>query len=43
MVPKPKNISVTGTKWIFSNKLDKNDIVTWNKAILVDKGYSQEK
>ena len=31
-----------GTRWVFKNKLDEDDIVTRNKARLVAKGYSQE-
>ena len=31
-----------GTKWVFRNKLDKNDEVTRIKARLVCKGYAQE-
>ena len=42
LVPRPKNKSVIGTKWVYRNKLDENGIVTRNKARLVAKGYSQE-
>ena len=42
LVPKPKNKSIIGTKWVFRNKLDGDGIVTRNKARLVAKGYSQE-
>ncbi|XP_070042496.1 uncharacterized protein [Nicotiana tomentosiformis] len=43
MVPRPKDRSLIGTKWIFINKLDEDGIVTRNKARLVVQGYSQEK
>ncbi|KAL8099440.1 hypothetical protein AgCh_031901 [Apium graveolens] len=42
LVPRPKDKSVIGTKWIFRNKLDEDGVVTRNKARLVAKGYSQE-
>ena len=42
LVPKPKNRSVIGTKWVFRNKMDETGIVTRNKKSLVVKGYSQE-
>jgi hypothetical protein len=40
LVPCP-NQNVVGTKWVFRNKQDEHDVVTRNKARLVDKGYSQ--
>ncbi|XP_070047449.1 uncharacterized protein [Nicotiana tomentosiformis] len=42
LVPRPKNRSVIGTKWVFRNKLDEDGTVTRNKARLVVQGYSQE-
>ena len=42
LVPRPKNRSVIGPKWVFRNKLDKIGTVIRNKARLVAKGYSQE-
>ena len=42
LVPKPKNRTIIGTKWVFRNKMDEAGIVTRNKARLVAKGYSQE-
>ncbi|GJW63972.1 retrovirus-related pol polyprotein from transposon TNT 1-94 [Tanacetum coccineum] len=33
---------VIGTKWVFRNKLDENDIVSRNKARLVAQGYNQQ-
>ena len=42
LVPRPKNKSIIGTKWVFMNKLDEDDIMKRNKARLVTKGYSQE-
>ena len=42
LVPRPKNKSIIGTKWVFRNKLDGDGIVTRNKERLVAKGYSQE-
>ena len=42
LVPKPKNRFFIGTKWVFRNNMDKDDIVTRNKARLVARGYSQK-
>jgi hypothetical protein len=42
LVPRSKNISTIGTKWIFRNKLDEHGNVVRNKARLVAQGYSQE-
>ena len=42
LVPKPKNRTVIGTKWVFKNKMDEAGIVTRNKVRLVAKGYSQQ-
>jgi hypothetical protein len=42
LVEKPKYChNVIGTKWIFKNKQDANDIVIRNKARLVAQGFSQ--
>ncbi|GJZ44906.1 retrovirus-related pol polyprotein from transposon TNT 1-94, partial [Tanacetum coccineum] len=32
LVPQPRNMTIIGTKWVFRNKLDENDIVSQNKA-----------
>ncbi|KAI3696663.1 hypothetical protein L6452_29123 [Arctium lappa] len=42
LVPRPKNKTVIGTKWIFKNKKDENGIIVRNKARLVAKGYCQQ-
>ncbi|GJU08030.1 retrovirus-related pol polyprotein from transposon TNT 1-94 [Tanacetum coccineum] len=42
LVPLPKNQSITGTKWVYRNKLDEKDIVSRNKARLVAQGYNQQ-
>ena len=42
LVPKPKDHTIIGTKWVFRNKLDENGIVIRNKARLVAQGYNQE-
>ena len=41
LVPRPQNIKVIDTRWVFRNKLDEEGIVTRNKARLVAKGFSQ--
>ncbi|GJU71022.1 retrovirus-related pol polyprotein from transposon TNT 1-94 [Tanacetum coccineum] len=42
LVPQPRNMKIIGTKWVFRNKLDENDIVSQNKARLVAQGYNQQ-
>ncbi|KAI3730005.1 hypothetical protein L6452_18680 [Arctium lappa] len=42
LVPRPKNKTVIGTKWIFKNNKDENGIIVRNKARLVAKGYRQQ-
>ncbi|GJZ36270.1 retrovirus-related pol polyprotein from transposon TNT 1-94 [Tanacetum coccineum] len=42
LVPQPRNMTIIGTKWVFSNKLDKNGIVSQNKARLVAQSYNQQ-
>ncbi|GJR95397.1 retrovirus-related pol polyprotein from transposon TNT 1-94 [Tanacetum coccineum] len=42
LVPLPISQSILETKWVFRNKLDKNGIVSRNKARLVAQGYNQE-
>ena len=41
-VPRPNNQSVIGTKWVYRNKMDENDIIIRNKARLVAQGYNQQ-
>ena len=43
LVPQPKNQTITGTKWVFRNKMDENGIVSRNKARLVAQGYNQQR
>ncbi|GJT68866.1 retrovirus-related pol polyprotein from transposon TNT 1-94 [Tanacetum coccineum] len=42
LVPQPMNMTIIGTKLVFRNKLDKNGIVSRNKARLVAQGYNQQ-
>ena len=42
MVPRPKYHPIIGSKWVFRNKMDEQDVITRNKARLVDKDYNQE-
>ncbi|GJZ32489.1 retrovirus-related pol polyprotein from transposon TNT 1-94, partial [Tanacetum coccineum] len=40
--PKPHGKTIIGTKWIWKNKMDKEGVVTKNKARLVAQGYNQQ-
>ncbi|GJV12456.1 retrovirus-related pol polyprotein from transposon TNT 1-94 [Tanacetum coccineum] len=42
LVPNYKDMAITGTKWVFRNKLDENGVVSRNKARLVAQGYNQQ-
>jgi len=42
LLPKPKDRTIIGTKWVFRNKLDEQGTVTRNKAQLVIQGYNQK-
>ncbi|GJX21146.1 retrovirus-related pol polyprotein from transposon TNT 1-94 [Tanacetum coccineum] len=42
LVPRPKNMKIIGTKWVYRNKLDENGVVSHNKARLVAQGYNQQ-
>nr|GEX77263.1 retrovirus-related Pol polyprotein from transposon TNT 1-94 [Tanacetum cinerariifolium]GEX80232.1 retrovirus-related Pol polyprotein from transposon TNT 1-94 [Tanacetum cinerariifolium] len=42
LVPRPRNMKIIETKWVFKNKLDENSIVSQNKARLVAQGYNQQ-
>ncbi|GJY79222.1 retrovirus-related pol polyprotein from transposon TNT 1-94 [Tanacetum coccineum] len=35
-------MKIIGTKWVFRNKLDKNGVISQNKARLVAQGYNQQ-
>ena len=39
--PRPENVHVIGTKWIFKNKTDEDGEIIWNKSRLVAQGYIQ--
>jgi hypothetical protein len=42
LVPKPRDHSIIGTRWVFRNKLDEEGKVIRNKARLVAQGYNQQ-
>ncbi|KAK1552759.1 hypothetical protein Q3G72_023072 [Acer saccharum] len=41
LVPRPKDINIIGTKWVFRNKTDESGKIVRNKARLVAQGYTQ--
>ncbi|GJU64304.1 retrovirus-related pol polyprotein from transposon TNT 1-94 [Tanacetum coccineum] len=41
-IPNPKDMTIIGTKWVYKNKLDKNGVISRNKARLVAQGYNQQ-
>ncbi|WKA07020.1 hypothetical protein VitviT2T_024890 [Vitis vinifera] len=42
LVPRPQNQSVIGTRWVFRNKMNENDIIIRNKARLVAQGFNKK-
>ncbi|GJX34797.1 retrovirus-related pol polyprotein from transposon TNT 1-94 [Tanacetum coccineum] len=42
VVPRPEGKNVIALKWLWKNKCDAENIVVWNKTLLVAKGYKQE-
>ena len=40
LLPRPKDKHVIGTKLIFKNKQDENEVIVRNKVRLVAQGYS---
>ena len=41
LAPRPENVHVIGTKWIFENKTDEDGEIIRNKSQLVAQGYTQ--
>jgi hypothetical protein len=41
LVPRPHHKKTVGTRWVFRNKMDEDDVVTRIKARLVAKEFSQ--
>ena len=41
LTPRPENVHIIGTKWIFKNKTNKEGEVIRNKSRLVAQGYTQ--
>ena len=41
LAPRPENVHVIGTKWIFKNKTDEDGEIIRNKSQLVAQGYTQ--
>ena len=41
LAPRPENVYVIGTKWIFKNKIDEDGEIIRNKSRLVAQGYTQ--
>ena len=39
--PRPENVHVIGTKWIFKNKTSEDGEIIWNKSRLIAQGYIQ--
>jgi len=42
IVPRPKNQSIIGTKWVFRNKVDEHGTIVRNKARLNVKCYNKK-
>ena len=41
LVERPKNYNVIGTKWVFRNKQNEDEMIVRNKAKLVAQGFTQ--
>ena len=41
IIPRPKNVYVISTKWIFKNKTDEDGEIIQNKSRLVAQGYTK--
>jgi hypothetical protein len=41
LVEPPRDVNVTGTKWVFKNKQGEDGEIVRNKALLVAQGFSQ--
>nr|KAJ0222487.1 hypothetical protein LSAT_V11C200097470 [Lactuca sativa] len=41
LVPRPLGKTITGTRWVYRNKVDKDGIITRNKSRLVAQGFTQ--
>ena len=41
LTPRPENVHVIGTKWIFKNKINEDGEIIQNKFWLVAQGYTQ--
>nr|KAJ0192955.1 hypothetical protein LSAT_V11C800440770 [Lactuca sativa] len=41
LVPRPSRKTITGTRWVYRKKVDKDGIITRNKARLVAQGFTQ--
>ena len=41
LIPKPENVHVINTKWIFENKTDEDGEIIQNKSQLMAQGYTQ--
>nr|GEU31573.1 retrovirus-related Pol polyprotein from transposon TNT 1-94 [Tanacetum cinerariifolium] len=42
IVHNPMDMAIIGTKWVYRNKLNENEVVSRNKARLVFHGYNQQ-
>ena len=42
LVPTSDDMNITGTKWVFRNKIDEDGNIARNKAMLEAKGYNQK-
>ena len=40
LVPRPENVHIIDTKWIFKNKTDEDEEIIQNKSRLVTQGYT---